>query len=174
LKFISIIGSRLVTWPLLGPAAVRAWPGWVHAVIAIAVIAPLVGWALRRDPRRPVRAIIVAAFCLITVASVYRVRADVWSHDNLVNGDRYFYMPRVLLAWLFIFEFDARPRAVAWLARGACALAVVQHAPRYMLPAPKDYHWAEHCDPIRRGVPANIYTLPEGWWIEYPGRENKQ
>jgi hypothetical protein len=173
LKFISIIGSRLVTWPLLGPAAVRALPGWVHAVIGIGVIAPLIGWGLRRDPRRAVRTFIVAAFCLITAASVYRVRADVWSHDNLVNGDRYFYMPRVLLAWLFIFEFDARPRAVAWLARGVCALAVVQHAPRYMLPAPMDYHWAEHCDPIRRGVPANIYTLPEGWWIEYPGREDR-
>ena len=23
---------------------------------------------------------------------------------------------------------------------------------------------------IRRGVAANIYTLPEGWWIEYPVR----
>jgi hypothetical protein len=173
LKFLSIIGSRLVTWPLLGPGAVRPLPGWVHALIGVAVIAPLIGWALRRDPRRGVRGLIVAAFCLITFASVYRARVDTWTQDNLVNGDRYFYMPRVLLAWLLVFEFDARPRAVAWLARGICALAVVQHAPRYMLPAPKDYHWAEHCDPIRRGVPANIYTLPEGWWIEYPGRATK-
>jgi hypothetical protein len=173
LKFLSIIGSRLVTWPLLGPGAVRPLPSWVHALIGAAVIAPLIGWGLRRDARRGVRGLIVAAFCLITFASVYRARADTWTHDNLVNGDRYFYMPRVLLAWLFVFEFDARPRAVAWLARGICALAVVQHAPKYMLPAPKDYHWAEHCDPIRRGVPANIYTLPEGWWIEYPGRATK-
>jgi hypothetical protein len=78
---------------------------------------------VRREPRRNVRAFIVTTFCLITVASVYRVRADVWSHDNLINGDRYFYMPRVLLAWLFIFEFDARPRAVAWLARGIATRA---------------------------------------------------
>ena len=173
LKYLSIVGSRLVTWPLLGPSAVRPLPGWVHAVIGVVVIAPLLVWALRPDPRRRYRGWIVAAFCLITVASMYRARVDTWTQDNLVNGDRYFYMPRVLLAWLFVFEFDARPRAVAWLARGMCALAVVMHAPRYMLPAPRDYEWAKHCDPIRRGVPANIYTLPEGWWIEYPGRKPK-
>ena len=168
--FASIIGSRLVSWPLFGPAAVRAWPTWAHAVIGIAVIAPLLLWALRKDERQRWRVIVVAAFCLITVASVYRARADTWGRDDLVNGDRYFYIPRVLLAWLMVWEMDARPRIVAWLARALCLLAVIMHAPRFMLPAPPDYRWAEHCDPIRQGRPANIFTLPEGWWIEYPGR----
>ena len=99
-----------------------------------------------------------------------RARADTWTHENLVSGDRYFYIPRVLLAWLVVWEFAARPHAVGWAARGVFALAAIMHAPRFMLPAPPDYRWAEHCDPIRRGVPANIHTLPEGWWIEYPGR----
>jgi hypothetical protein len=171
--FLSIIGSRLVSWPLFGPAAVRAWPQWAHAVIGIAIIVPLLVWALRTDARRRWRSVIVAAFCLITIASVYRARADTWNSSDLVNGDRYFYIPRVLLTWLIIWELDARPRWVAWTARVICLLAIVMHAPRFMLPAPPDYHWAEHCDPIRRGVPANIYTLPEGWWIEYPGRTPK-
>ena len=169
-KFLSILGSRLITWPLFGPAAVRAWPEWIHATFTVVGIAPLLAWALRRDSRRRWRLPIVAAFCLITIASMYRARVDTWTHDNLVNGDRYFYIPRVLLAWLLVWEFDAHPRAIAWLARGVCGLAVLMHAPRFMLPAPPDYRWAEHCDPIRRGTPANIYTLPEGWWIEYPGR----
>jgi hypothetical protein len=173
LMFVSIIGSRLVTWPLFGPDAVRAWPQWTHAIIGSALIVPLLGWALRSDQRRTARLTIVAAFCLITIASVYRVRADPWKQDDLVNGDRYFYIPRVLLAWLLIWELDARPRAVAWTARAICLLALVMHARRFILPAPPNYHWAEHCDPIRRGVPANIYTLPEGWWIEYPGRSPK-
>jgi hypothetical protein len=168
--FLSIIGSRLVSWPLFGPAAVRSWPQWIHAAMTLVVIVPLLIWGLRNDGRQRWRRFTVAAFCLITIASVYRARADTWERDDLVNGDRYFYIPRVLLAWLIVWELDARPRAVAWIARVACILAVVMHAPRFMLPAPPDYRWAEHCDPIRRGVPANIYTLPEGWWIEYPGR----
>ena len=170
LNFASIIGSRLVTWPWFGPNAVHAWPRTLHAFLGVAVILPLLAWALRPSPRRRNRAMIVAAFGLITLASVYRARADTWERDDLVNGDRYFYIPRVLLAWLVVWELDARPRIVAWVARGAAVLAVAMHAPRFVLPAPPDYRWAEHCDPIRRGTPANIYTLPEGWWIEYPGR----
>jgi hypothetical protein len=173
LMFASIIGSRLVTWQLFGPRAVQSWPLWTHAAIGLAVIVPLLIWALRGDARRPWRVVIVAAFCLVTFASVYRVRADTWARDDLVNGDRYFYIPRVLLAWLLVWELNASQRGVAWLARGACAVGILMHAPRFTLPAPPDYHWAQHCDPIRRGVPANIYTLPEGWWIEYPGRPAK-
>jgi hypothetical protein len=173
LTFCSIIGSRLVSWPFLGPYAVRTLPPWSHAIIGVVVIVPLLLWALRRDERHRWRVMIVAAFCLITAASVYRARADTWTRDDLTNGDRYFYIPRVLLTWLVIWEFNARPRVIAWLARGLGVLALMLHAPRFKLPAPPDYRWAEHCDPIRRGVPANIYTLPEGWWIEYPGRPAK-
>ncbi|MSU50223.1 MAG: hypothetical protein EXS37_14250 [Opitutus sp.] len=171
---LSILGSRLVTWTFLGPAPVRAWPLWVHAVIAVAFIGALLAWALRADARRAVRGPLVAAFCLVTVACAYRVRADTWQDDNLVNGDRYFYISRVLLAWLLILEIDTVPRTVAYAARVLCLAGVLTHAPRFILPAPPDYKWAAHCDPIRRGVPANIYTLPEGWWIEYPGRPAKK
>lgn len=170
LMFLSIIGSRLVTWPLAGPSAVFAWPKAVHAALGLVVIGTLLVRALRPDGRRPARTMTATLFTLVLLAGVYRVRADTWERDDLVNGDRYFFIPRVLLAWLLIWELDARPRAAAWTARAVAVLALVQHAPRFILPAPPDYHWAQHCDPIRRGVPANIYTLPEGWWIEYPGR----
>ena len=119
------------------------------------------------------RALVAAAFVLVTVACAYRARVDSWNDDNLVNGDRYFYISRVLLTWLLILQFGAAPRWAARAAVALCGLAVVVHVPRFILPAPPDYRWAEHCDPIRRGVPANISTLPEGWWIEYPGRPPK-
>ncbi len=170
LMFSSVLGSRLVTWTFLGPAAVPAVPPWAHAVGGGALIAAVLVWALRADPRRPVRALLVAAFCLVTAACTFRVRADTWEFDTLEHGDRYFYLSRVLLAWLVVLEWDAAPRVVAWLARTLCASGVLLPAPHFVLPAPPDYQWAKHCDPIRRGVPANLHTLPEGWWIEYPGR----
>jgi hypothetical protein len=171
---LSILGSRLVTWPVLGPKAVHAWPLWVHGALAVGFIGPLLAWAVRRDPRRPVRTTLVATFVIITAACAYRARADTWADDNLVNGDRYFYISRVLLAWLVILECDAHRRMVAYAARAICILAVATHVPYFKLPTPKDYKWAEHCDPIRRGVPANIYTLPEDWFIEYTGRPPKK
>ncbi len=175
LMFFSIIGSRLVTWPVLGPAAVRAWPPWVHALLGSAVITAVLAHALRREARSSPRPLLAAAFVLMTLACTVRVRADLWQDDNLANGDRYFFIPRLLLAWLVILELNATHRAAAWTARAVCVAAVLTHAPHFILPAPPDYKWAEHCDPIRKGTPANIYTLPEGWWIEYPGRgENRR
>ena len=173
LGLLATLGSRLVVWPFFGPAAVRTWPQWADAVVGVGVIGTLLVRAWRADTDRPARTTIATLFTLITLASVYRARADTWNHTDMANGDRYFYIPRVLLTWLLIWECSARPRAAAWLARLACGVALARHAPHFRLPAPPDYHWAEHCDPIRRGTPANISTLPEGWWIEYPGRAAK-
>ena len=164
LMFASIIGSRLVTWPFAGPAAVRAWPVWIHAALGAAVILPVLAWSLRRDALRAPRALVAAAFVLVTVACAYRARVDSWNDDNLVNGDRYFYISRVLLTWLLILQFGAAPRWAARAAVALCGLAVVVHVPRFILPAPPDYRWAEHCDPIRRGVPANIMGFMRFAW----------
>jgi hypothetical protein len=116
---------------------------------------------------------VAAAFLLILAVGVYRTRPDVWAADNLDYGDRYYYIPRVLLGWLLILQFHATPRAIAWGARALCLTIALVHLPDYILPAPPNYYWKQHCEPIRRGEPANIFTLPEGWWIEYRGRPKR-
>jgi hypothetical protein len=137
-------------------------------------MAALIGWALRPHPRRLLRVQVVAAFAMITLAAVYRTRPDTWAADNLDYGDRYFYIPRVLLAWLLIWEFDAVPRAVANAARVFCVLVLFMHLRSYTVRAPTDYHWDTHVEPIRQGVPADIPTLPEGWTVEYRGRPGRK
>lgn len=168
LPFLAVLGSRLVTWPLFGATAARAAPIWLHAGAVFALIAFL-AYSLRHDALRRLRALLVAAFFLITLASAVRVRADTLSPSDLINGDRYFFIPRLLLAWLLILQFHASRRTLAFGARALAVLAVATHAPRFVLPAPPDYRWADHCDPIRRAEAAHIKTLPEGWFIEFPG-----
>jgi hypothetical protein len=167
---LATTGSRLVIWPLLGPAGVRGLPTWLHAAAAGLVISWLVARALRAHREHPERTVVALLFCLVAAASAYRARIDTWNHTDMANGDRYFYLPRVLLTWLLIWECQAPARTIAWIARAACAVGLAAHAPHFILPAPPDYQWRAHCDPIRHGAPANIHTLPEGWWIEYPGR----
>ena len=173
LMFFSVLGSRLVTWTFLGPEAVGALPVWAHAAGGTAFLALLITLALRDRNERTEKVRLAAALALLTAACAWRVRADLWQDDNLVNGDRYFYIPRVLVVWLVILELRSPLRAVAWTARGLCALGLALHVPHFILSAPTDHRWSENCGAIRRGVPAQIKTLPEGWYIEYPGRAAK-
>ena len=64
LMFLSVIGSRLVIWPILGPSPVKAWPPGVHALLGAMLIVPLLLWSLRAGPWRSMRAMLVAAFRL--------------------------------------------------------------------------------------------------------------
>ncbi len=167
---LTVVGSRLVVWPLFGTRAALALPWPALAAIGVGSIGALALWALRPDPRRALRLQILVALALITPATLLRIRPDTWETPDLANGDSYFFIPRILLAWLLIWELDARPRFVALAARGLCLVAVLLELPHHAEPAPPDYHWADHCDAIRRGVPAKIPILPEGWVLDYPGR----
>jgi hypothetical protein len=169
-KFLEIAGSRLVAWPLAGEWLVRRTSPVVVAVTGGAILAAVLFRATRPHARREQRVLTAVALVLLVAAATFRARFDTWEQEDFDSGERYFYLPRVLLWWLVAGEFDATSRTVRWLARGAFVLGLISFVPGYVLPAPPDYHWAEHCEPIRRGVPAKIPTLPEGWTLEYPGR----
>lgn len=168
--FFEVVGQRLLILPVLGDDLARRLPPAVLAFGGLLPVLALLAWSLRPHPRRLLRAQLVAAFLLTLAAGVYRSRPDTWPLQNLVFSDRYFYLPRVLLAWLLILELDTARRTVAWLARAFLLAGALVHLKGYTVPAPPDYHWADHVDPIRRGVPANLPTLPEGWNLEYRGR----
>ncbi|MSU50222.1 MAG: hypothetical protein EXS37_14245 [Opitutus sp.] len=165
-----VLARRLVVWPVLGRDPAFALSPAVIGAAGSLFLAGALAWALRPHPRRLLRAQIIAAFGLIVLAGIYRTRPDTWPGDDLDFAERYFYIPRVLLAWLLIWEFDALPWFIARAARLAGLAVGVMNIGSYMVPAPVDYHWAKHCDPIRRGVPANIAILPEKWTLEYRGR----
>jgi hypothetical protein len=171
-----VLGRRLLAWPALGDRLAIDLPGAVLGVVGTILLMTFLVRALRRDPLRPWRTCIAAAFVLILVASVIRTRPDGWgSHPAyyLFYGDRYFYIPRVLLAWLLILEFSAASRFFARVAQALCFLMAVVHLRPYAVPAPPDYDWAAHCEPIRQGTKAMIPTLPEGWLMEYHGRRQR-
>lgn len=165
-----VLSRRLLVWPLLGPRLASDLPPAAVGLLGTAFCAALCGWALRPHPRRLVRAQLLAAGALLMLAGFVRMRPDTWTGDDLAFSDRYFFLPRVLLGWLVILEIDATPRPVAWAARLAAGLMALVHLPNYTLPAPPDYRWADHCEAIRRGVPARIPILPEEWILDYPGR----
>lgn len=167
---LTALSRRLLIWPVLGERAAHDFAAGVIVSLGTVFAIALVGWVLRPHPRRLVRAQLLAAFALLLAAGFVRMRPDTWTADDLAFSDRYFFLPRVLLAWLIILEVDAAPKAVAWIARTIALLIAFMHLPHYTLPAPPNFHWADHCGPLRQGVPAKIPILPEGWILDYPGR----
>jgi hypothetical protein len=165
-----VLARRLVVWPALGPDLALGLPRPLVAAVGGLFFAGTLGWILRPHPLRIVRAQMGAALLLILAAGLYRARPDTWLGDDLTFSDRYFYIPRVLFVWLLIWEFDTVPRTIALVARVFCLAAAMVHLRDYTLRAPRDYHWAQHVEPIRRGVRADIPILPEGWTLEYRGR----
>ncbi len=166
----TVVTRRLLLWPIFGRNFTDGLPPLPVGLAGLAFFGPLLAWVLRPHPLRMLRAQIVAAGALILAAGVYRTQSEFWPADNLDVGDRYFYITRVLFAWLLVWEFDAVPRFVAGTARVLALAIALVHLDDYVTPAPKDYHWAEHVGAIRAGRPAAIPILPETWTLHYRGR----
>lgn len=167
---LTVFGQHTLAWAMVGSTWATRLPHFVLALIGIVPTVLLLVAALRPHPLRWVRGQIVLAFVIMVVATHYRARIDTWHPDNLVFSDRYFFIPRLLLYWLLVLEFDSAAVVGRWASRLAVAAIILVQLPDYRIPEPPDYHWAQYCDPIRRGVPANIPTLPAGWILEYRGR----
>ena len=167
---LTALSRRLLIWPTLGATPAHDLPAIVIATVGTLFVATLFLRALRPHPRRHLRLQLFAAAALLMLAGFVRMRPDTWTSDDLAFSDRYFFLPRILLAWLIVLEIDAESPGIAWTARGVAILMSVVHLQHYQLPAPPNYHWAAQCDPIRRGVPAKIPILPEGWILHYEGR----
>lgn len=173
--FLQVVGTRLIVWPFFGRHLANLAPAWVDGIVAPLLLVAILAWAARPDERRAQRLRIVAAWLLIGLACVYRIRPDGWPQkwqgplNDLEFEEPYFFAARVLLLWLLIVEFAAAQPSIRWVARVACLAAVLLEIPYYHLDAPDDLHWAERCDPIRRGEKAEIPILPD-WTLHYPGR----
>ncbi len=167
---LTVLSRRLLVWPALGPRLATDLPPLILSLLGVLFLGALFIRVFRADPARLLRCQLLAAFALLMLAGFVRMRPDTWDGDDLNFADRYFFLPRVLLAWLLLLEIDAGARAIRWTARIVLLAIALVHLPDYTLPSPKNYHWAQNCDPIRRGVPAKIPILPEEWLLDYPGR----
>jgi hypothetical protein len=93
---------------------------------------------------------------------------------NLTNGDRYFFLPKLLTAWLLISGWSAagffRGAATAACGLGLVATAVDWHYERLV-----DHDWPEYARRIEAGEPVSHIPLnPKGRFFDHPGRHRKK
>ena len=165
----AVVSQRLWWVGIAGASGALALPDWLLMGSGVGLIAIWIASCRRPPIDRVVWFAVSAALIASLAAGIYRGRPDTWSISDLGIGDRYFFIPRVLLGWLLIWFAGSRT-AWRWLACAALIAAVGVQLLSYRLPPAPDYHWAQNCEPLRRGQPAKIPILPNGWILEYPGR----
>ena len=124
----------------------------------------------RRRARLPGGLPLLAAAVFVLAAIAYKERPDTWTLSELHNGDRYFFIPKIILLWLLAAlaltsGHRLRPALFALL-----ALPLLANAPRFLLPPAPDQNWAASCALIARGEAVWVPILPEDTRVLHPGR----
>ena len=127
-----------------------------------------IGFAAWRSERHRAALFWLGGFVLCLLATItVRKRFDLWGFGDLTNGDRYFFIPKVVLLWAAGIVFAAAQiRWVKWTAFALMVCSVATNAPRYKFATNADYGWYAKCAEIRAGGEVEVVINP-GWKFKY-------
>lgn len=153
----------------------QAWAPRISAYTATVLAAGClvaIGWiATRRDSWGFSRLMIAGAAAVLLAAAVWKIRVDTWPYGEFVNGDRYFYVPKVLLAWLVVSAVDWR----TWRGRAAMAMlagGVIASWPVWRCAPIPHHEWSRFCDAIRAGERVTVEISPD-WKFTLPAKTSR-
>jgi hypothetical protein len=170
---LSAMSRRLfgTFWMGYGTTAIAPGPFCISLGAAVTALA---GWvALRRGEWRSSRATLALAWLCFVIPVAIKFRYEPFYIGGLCDGDRYFVLPHVLLAWLLVIacvQYKGWRRVIP---AALLAASLVINLP-YLKVAPlHDYAWAKHVQPIRDGdrfeIPINPPGLVlKGWPMHSP------
>lgn len=174
----------LLAEPLLRTPGLRIWGSlllpkpWTKHVptfvyIAISLFAWGLAFFLSRNPpaKRELRLVLLLSGGLIICAAIYKFRFELNLLQSVHNGDRYFYIPKLLLLWFFIFELGSPEtwrRRLSGIFLSVCLIASISG---YRAKPMVDYHWQNYMADIRAGREVVVPINPPGWNIHFKSRE---
>ena len=114
--------------------------------------------------------IVLFAAALVAGATFYKFKAAPEALIHLYNGDRYFYLSRLMVMWGLIFCLSIEGLAKR-LAAASLLLAVLAAATTQFQVAPmRDYAWGSYAPQVeqafRSGEPLQIPINPPGWNVK--------
>jgi hypothetical protein len=163
------VGTKVLAVTFLGRQIPYDLPPLATAVIGgvlgVAVIIALAGRASRG--RRTFVIALVSGVAFYALSSVVRVKENPLNLVPFDHGDRYFYIPRILLLWALLLALAGRWRRVAG---GLLVLAALSAATTFRTDRPRHYDWSVWAQTIERGRTTTIRVSPYDWTVEIPGR----
>jgi hypothetical protein len=173
-KLLAVPGMRIAGSLLAGSRVPSDYPLLVETALGIGVLVAVALLALRKGSARTERVWLAMAFLLVLGGTLYRCRFVLPDLCHAVYGNRYFYLPQLIVLWLLIDLALERRRG---LSRGAAVLLLwmlVANIPRLREPGLPDMRWADYAARIRAGEAVEIPTNPGGvepWIMRLPARK---
>ena len=133
---------------------------WFGGMVWLAATAP--------SPREH-RWMMLAAAALIVAGVLYKFRGDLGQIRPIGNGDRYFYLPKVILLWSLVCELNGGGWR-RWLSGALLSLSLLISTTGFQAAANVDYHWPRFAARIRVGDPVTVPINPPGWTMSFPRR----
>lgn len=151
-------------WLGYGIPAISTGFQWIAAGVAITA---LLGWVALRpgEWERPRRWLALAWLCLVVPVAI-KFRYDARDLADPGNGDRYFFLPHVLLAWLLVIACVESKGWHRLVPASLLAAALALNVSHLRSPPLHDYAWAAHVQPIRDGEEFEIPINPRGLLLE--------
>jgi hypothetical protein len=170
---VMLLYARRIWGSLLLPPA---WGGHPHTVLPLLVAsAGTVGLGLAAVGGRAaghVRVLLWCAALAVFAATVYRFRGELAAFDGCRNGDRYFFIPKVLLGWLLVQELDSAANWRRHLGRVAICAVAFSSATVWRYDRFTDYHWRDWAARIRAGEKVVVPVNPAGFSFQHPGKRH--
>jgi hypothetical protein len=141
------------------------------------VLMAVVGWsgaswlALTPLDKRETRFTLLLAGLILMASAFLKSRHNLGHFDIIAAGDRYFYMPKLFMLWVFIFELASPALWRRSIAITFLCISFFVSTRNYRTSPWHDLHWSSYSYDIRAGREVVVPINPPGWQIHFKARE---
>jgi hypothetical protein len=100
------------------------------------------------------------------------MRHELTAFTRLNDGDRYLFIPKVLVAWLLISGWS-QAGWIRWSTLTACGLLLLTTATHWRYERLPDRHWPDYARRIEAGERVEGIRVNPGVTFSHPGRHRK-
>jgi hypothetical protein len=171
-NWLAVPMLRLVGCLVLPRAFAQTLPFWLVVTLGVSFLAFIL-WRAAKSKYREQGWVTFAAVLLLTGIVLFKFRSQLDQILPPENGDRYFYIQKVLLLWLLFYGFgsDTVWKWVSTLLAAASLVACSFHfrwSEGYI-----DYDWPTYAAKIRRGEAVVVPINPASWKMPLPDKAHR-
>lgn len=163
------IGLRLVAVLSVPVEQAARWPEALLVSLGMGGLAVLLVTACWTGRQREMRRLLVACALLVSAGTLFRFRHDLAALGGAA-GDRYFFLPKLLAAWLLVQGLANRDWR-RWACATACLSMFISSLLEWRYERLSDLNWAAYARRIEAGESIPAIPINPGWTFSHPGRQ---